>query len=184
MKKFILLILTLCLLSFCLPAPTSADTGFLGGLSGTGALTSLNLTTSPQSIAITVIKAILSLVGIIFLALLIYGGAMYMFSQGAEDKIKKAKGILTSSIIGIIIIISGYTITYYITSQVESPGSSKPAFNEECENPESMNFYSLNCCEYRVLALGVIDDKCCDSTPFCCAHPTQCQVHGRICTGC
>jgi hypothetical protein len=64
------------------------------------------------------IKAVLGLLGVIFIILIIYAGFLWMTSQGESDKIKKAKQILTSSIIGIIIILSAYIITDFIISSV------------------------------------------------------------------
>ena len=60
----------------------------------------------------------LSLVGVVFLVLMVYGGFLWMTSAGDSEKVKKAKGLITSAIIGIIIIASGYIITNFILTEV------------------------------------------------------------------
>jgi hypothetical protein len=70
----------------------------------------------------TVIKAVLSLVGTIFLILTIYAGILWMTASGAEEKIKKARSILTSSIIGLIIVMAAYAITFFVTTKLGGTG--------------------------------------------------------------
>ncbi len=60
------------------------------------------------------IQIILGFLGIIFLALTILAGFKWMMSNGNEDDIKKAKGSLKNSIIGIVIILAAYAITYSV----------------------------------------------------------------------
>ena len=56
----------------------------------------------------------MSFVGVAFLILMIYGGILWMTSQGNDTQIKKAKGILINGIIGLVIVIFAYAITAYI----------------------------------------------------------------------
>lgn len=58
-----------------------------------------------------VIKIILSLLGVIFFVLLIYGGFLWMTSRGNEQEITRAKNIMKNSIIGLVIVIAAYAIT-------------------------------------------------------------------------
>lgn len=64
------------------------------------------------------IKVILSLTGIVFLALTVYAGILYMTAMGEPDKVKKAKGILTNSVIGLLIIVGAYALTSYVVQAV------------------------------------------------------------------
>lgn len=71
----------------------------------------------PKSIAEIIgalIGTFLSLLGVIFLILIIYGGFVWMTSAGNENKVLKAKQILTRAIVGLIIILSAYSITSFI----------------------------------------------------------------------
>jgi len=60
------------------------------------------------------IQTVLGFLGIVFLALTIMAGFKWMTSQGNEEEIKKAKGSLTSSIIGLLIVLAAYAITYSV----------------------------------------------------------------------
>lgn len=61
-----------------------------------------------------IILVVLSLIGVIFIILMIYAGITWMTAAGNETNIDKAKNILKQSIIGLIIVIGAYTITYFI----------------------------------------------------------------------
>lgn len=60
------------------------------------------------------IQVFLGILGIIFLALVIYAGYNWMTARGNEEKITKAKSTLITSIIGLVIIVSAYVITYFV----------------------------------------------------------------------
>lgn len=60
------------------------------------------------------IRIILSLLAIIFLALTLVAGFKWMTAAGNEDQIKKATATLKAAIIGLIIVLSAYTITFFI----------------------------------------------------------------------
>ncbi|MFA5109653.1 MAG: pilin [Patescibacteria group bacterium] len=72
--------------------------------------------TTLEGIISTAIYAILGLIGVVFMGLVIYGGATWMTAQGNEEKVKKAKGIITSSLIGLVITLSAYAISYFLIS--------------------------------------------------------------------
>lgn len=55
-----------------------------------------------------------SLVGVIFFLLLLYGGFLWMTARGNEENVKKARDLLTAAIIGLIIVVAGYTISSFV----------------------------------------------------------------------
>lgn len=65
-------------------------------------------------IAGAIIGTFLSLLGVIFLCLVIYAGFVWMTSGGNETKVLKAKKTLRNAIIGLIIIASAYAITSFV----------------------------------------------------------------------
>ncbi|MBU4331745.1 pilin [Patescibacteria group bacterium] len=67
------------------------------------------------------IKYLLQLIGVILLLFLLYGGILWMTSAGSEDKIKKAKGIITNAIIGLVIILAAYSITWFVMDKLAGP---------------------------------------------------------------
>ena len=70
-------------------------------------------------IAANLIKAFLSILGIIFLILIVYGGYIWMMSRGNEQEVEKAKQIIQRAIIGLIIIVAAYVITVFVFSGLE-----------------------------------------------------------------
>jgi hypothetical protein len=66
----------------------------------------------------SVIKMFLSLLGIVFILYIIYGGWVYMTAQGAEQKVEEALKIIKTSIIGLIIILAAYAISYYVFKEI------------------------------------------------------------------
>ncbi|MHB8903651.1 MAG: hypothetical protein ACYC40_00915 [Patescibacteria group bacterium] len=73
-------------------------------------------TTNIETLIGNVIMALLSFVGVIFLILIIYGALTWMTAEGNDEKVKKAKAIITDSIIGLGITLSAYAITYFLVS--------------------------------------------------------------------
>lgn len=70
----------------------------------------------PVVIVSFLIKTVLSFLGVLFLLLIIYGGFLWMTAQGNDEQITKAKGIITSSAIGLVIIFSAYILTVLVIS--------------------------------------------------------------------
>ena len=82
------------------------------------------------SMAETVIKMALGLLAVIFLILMVYAGYLWMMARGNEDDVKKAKDIIIAAIIGLIIIVAAYSITYFVFNSLNSAtggGGSAPA---------------------------------------------------------
>jgi len=67
-----------------------------------------------SSIISTLIQTALGFLGVVFLVLTILAGFKWMMSEGNEDEIKKAKGSLKNSIIGLVIVLAAYAITYSV----------------------------------------------------------------------
>ena len=61
----------------------------------------------------------LGLVGVIFLGLMIYAGIMWMIAQGNEDKVARAKDTLLNALIGLIITLSAYAISYLVVTSFQ-----------------------------------------------------------------
>lgn len=71
------------------------------------------------------IAIFLSLLGVIFIILAIYAGYLWMTARGNVEKVEEAKKILTEAIIGIVIIIGAYVISYFIVTSITT-GYFKP----------------------------------------------------------
>lgn len=72
----------------------------------------------PRAIIGRIIQIVLSLLGVITLGLIIYAGFLWMTSGGEEDKIRSAKNILRNAIIGLVIILSAWSITTFLLDRL------------------------------------------------------------------
>jgi hypothetical protein len=71
----------------------------------------------------TIIKGFLGLLGVIFIILIVLAGYNWMTAAGDEEKIKKATSTIRSAIIGLLIIIAAYSITYFVFQNLPGAGS-------------------------------------------------------------
>jgi cbb3-type cytochrome oxidase subunit 3 len=65
-----------------------------------------------------IISLVLSFIGVIFLILMIYAGYIWMLARGNEQQIEKARNIILSSIIGLIIVLCAYAVTFFFMSNI------------------------------------------------------------------
>ncbi|MDD5291300.1 MAG: IPT/TIG domain-containing protein [Patescibacteria group bacterium] len=72
----------------------------------------------PRVMAANVIRIALGFLGIIAVGLIIYAGWLYMTAAGEEEKIEKAKKILTGAIIGLVIVLSAFAIASFILNKL------------------------------------------------------------------
>ncbi len=104
------------LIALCLPVfALAADTDPYGINATAGEAKMKGSETDLPTIIGNAIGAVLSLVGVIFLVLMVYGGISWMLAGGNEEKVGKAKNLIINSIIGIVIIFAAYAITYFVT---------------------------------------------------------------------
>jgi|GEM_PF-453657 len=128
MKKILPLLILLILIGFLLLNLHAAFAFSWNDISSfyqsTGTQAGYNKDASQYAIVAGAINAVLTLAGAVFIVLIVYGGFLWLISQGAEDKIKKAKEVITYSIIGVVIISGAYAITTFVGNAVFSSGGS------------------------------------------------------------
>ena len=71
-----------------------------------------------QGIITTIIRIILGFLGLAFVVLIIVSGVQYMTAGGNEETVKTAVARMRNAIIGLLIILCAYSITYFITNRV------------------------------------------------------------------
>jgi len=69
------------------------------------------------------VSIFLSLLGVLFMILMIYGGYNWMTAAGDEQKIDKAKDTIRAAMIGLIIIIAAYAISIFVISRLWGAGA-------------------------------------------------------------
>lgn len=125
MKKVLIFLLAVIFLNIVFIAPVAVEADdkdvkslFNSSLNetadGTGYLKTKMSNASALGTVGLVISVVLSLIGVVFLILMIYGGFIWMNSRGNDQEIQKAIDIIRDSIIGLLIVIAAYAITAFI----------------------------------------------------------------------
>ncbi|MFA5093599.1 MAG: cbb3-type cytochrome c oxidase subunit 3 [Candidatus Omnitrophota bacterium] len=124
-KKIVLISFLFSLVSFVPLAYVNASdfgTGNLGKAVGASYGGKTDLGASIGSI----ISGVLALAGTIFLILTVYGGITWMIAMGNQEKIEKAKNIITAAVIGGAITGGAYAITFFVMGRIASGGGGSP----------------------------------------------------------
>lgn len=91
--------------------PVHAQSAFtvenLGGTLGLG-------TSDLKNTVVNILKLVLSLLGLIAVTLIIYGGVIWTTAAGNEQRVEKAKQIITAAVIGLIVIILSWAIVIFV----------------------------------------------------------------------
>lgn len=97
-----------------------------GSLSDAATFSNYDVNSDPGTLVGGLIKVVIGLLGIIFLVLTVYAGFTWMTAAGDPKKVDKAKGILTTSVVGLVIVLAAYTITDFVIQSllgaIEGPG--------------------------------------------------------------
>ena len=128
MKK--ILLLAFILVVFCLPVtPVLAlnpltDTGLSAAQEQAGLPT--NIGPGGANNVATVIGEVigigLSMFGIVFFLLMLYGGFYWMIARGDSARVDKAKEIIEAAIIGLIVVVGAYAIANFLFSSLTGGG--------------------------------------------------------------
>ncbi len=121
------------LLFFVFVVPVLADEY---GLEATRTAAGLSSGSIPSIIG-NMIGSVLSLVGVLFFALMLYGGVLWMLARGNQEQEKKALNTITGAIIGIIIIVASYAITNFVILGVQGKDSTSGASVDKCKAKHS-----------------------------------------------
>jgi hypothetical protein len=65
-----------------------------------------------------IINFILSLLGVLFLVLILQSGFLWMTAAGNDKQVETAKNIVTRATIGLIIVLSAYAISFFIINRL------------------------------------------------------------------
>ncbi|MBF8280516.1 MAG: hypothetical protein HW383_289 [Candidatus Magasanikbacteria bacterium] len=75
-----------------------------------------------------VIRAALTIIGVVFLLLMVYGGFIWMIARGDKEKVKEGRDTIVNATIGLVLVLAAYAITQFIfTSFVANVVSGGPA---------------------------------------------------------
>lgn len=89
----------------------------VGGTTGAGLDTGTNVTTFAEIVG-KIINGAMGLLGVIFVAQMVYAGYLWMTASGEEEQLTKAKNIIKRSIIGLAIVLAAWAITSFVLSRL------------------------------------------------------------------
>jgi len=88
---------------------TAGDKAGYGTAAGeSGILTTIGL----------IINIALSVLGVVFLVLIVYAGYLWMTAGGDESNVEKAKQTIGRAVIGLVIVVCAYAIANFVVPQI------------------------------------------------------------------
>lgn len=122
-KTFTKLIISFAILTFLSPLVLQAD--FLNkdkreeydsNINATTIDTGISTERSLDDLIGSVIRVILASLGSIFLVLMVLAGNEWMRAAGNQDKIRSSQKKIASLLIGLVLVLSAYALSYWISS--------------------------------------------------------------------
>ena len=104
----------------------------------------------------TIVSVLLSLVGVIFFLLILFAGFTWMTAAGSTEKVEKSKKMLQNAAIGLVAVLSAYTLANFVFSTFLRPT------NETCKTTPP-GVAALNCEKGKVCGDG---QACVDECVF------------------
>jgi cysteine-rich repeat protein len=74
------------------------------------------------------IRTVISFIGVIAVAYMVYGGFLWMTSAGEATRLKKAKDVLTNALIGLVIVFLSFAIVSFVLRALVGDGDSSGIF--------------------------------------------------------
>lgn len=189
MKKFkrILFIVFFCGALFSVASFVSAESTVEAGLDRVDENIVLS-DTNPREAAIRIINLALTFLGILAVGIVLYGGFVWMKSNGNETEIDKAKKILKSGLIGLVIILSAWGIVYFVITKLVGTGEGG---NVDSDDPGTTCVAGLPCfcngrtvCNNGVSTCANYDCTHSTTTPISCNGSLDlgvCQPNDNLC---
>ena len=108
-----------------------------------------------------VINTALTIVGVVFLLLMVYAGYLWMTAQGEDAQVKKATDIIKGTVIGLVLVLSAYAITIFVTKGL-NPAAPAPVAS--CQDTPEPIFSSIGCI---IGDCNGLDATVCANAPCC-----------------
>ncbi len=104
------------LTAFALPLAVSAANNY--GLDDAAVKAGYKKAVTLEIFIRNLVNGAFGVLGLLFLAMVLYGGYNWMTAMGNEEKIDQGKSALIWATIGLVVIIAGYAITTFVITNV------------------------------------------------------------------
>lgn len=101
-------------------SPTSGNSDPLDKAASTGGFNTNGADTQLTTFIASIIQTFLSILGVLFLVLTIYGGFLWMTARGNQSQVDKARDLIAAAVVGLAIVVGAYVITYFVVESVSS----------------------------------------------------------------
>jgi len=122
-------------------AAASVKTDVLKHLNAGAGKTELG-TADPRLVAGGIIQILLSLIGIVFLGLIVAAGYWRLTAQGEEDRVKKSNNTIIGAIVGLFVVMLSYLITDFVVRRVYNASVETDPY-EVRESEGTVNQYTI-----------------------------------------
>jgi len=75
-----------------------------------------------------IVQAILSLLGVVAVLIVLYGGFKWMTASGDETKVDGAKKLIISGVIGLVIVVAAYAIAQFVLDSLITASNNGAGF--------------------------------------------------------
>jgi hypothetical protein len=146
-----------------------------------------NQGSDPRTIITNIINIALGFLGLIALGIIIWGGFVWMTSNGDEEKVSKAKQILKDGVIGLAIILSSWAIATFLITTFGGGGPTPPPPNG-CVTGETQQcgcgWTGTMICTNGAwgACMGASSEGCTDKPLYCSNFSSSCQPNDNICS--
>lgn len=73
---------------------------------------------TPGVVVFNIVQVVLGFLGIVGAIMMIYAGFLWLTSGGEEEKAKQGRTLLFQALIGTLIVLTAYTITYFVIDRL------------------------------------------------------------------
>ena len=129
LSVFTLIVFTLYVPLNCYSKNNTANAAAIDLFSNSAKTTANKMGYNPLTSELTIlmqigliVNVVFGLTGVIVFVLIIYGGILWMTAGGNDEQVKKAQKIIQRAVIGLIIVVLAYAITYFIFKELGGLG--------------------------------------------------------------
>lgn len=160
------------------------------GLREAAGQTTIQQRTDLPTLIGSVIGSVLTVIGVLFFILSVYGGFLWMTARGNEQEVTKGKNTLIAAIIGVIIVMASYAVTSLVLRSTRSTGAESTSgvveTSQRCRDLGVQKGGNWECklideCDTILTAVGSSQMSREEKRDACGRDPAQCALD--ICGG-